>query len=343
MKLSGCDNESNTVRASLSHIVAEAKRRDQTQQYKHSHTHSIPVSGFVFHESRCGSTLIANILSAFNPQQNRVYSESSPLIKAMKACGQRSIEEYDDGQNNDLFHHNNMICNNTNLVHDVVYMMGRTNDPKEKRLFFKLQSIGALYMLDFLTTSFQNTPWIFVYRDPVQVMMSHIPDPNMDNAVCLRRRGKTPVDKNFLKFVQKNIAYSGEKNNGKSVKKLSKYEYCAAHLAHLCDNAIKTYHYSKASSKLGMMVNYDKLPDILSEFILPMHFGQEVGETEKKRIKQVASVYSKGRTERYNIWVPDSKRKEQRAYPELEVAAQQYLHPTYAALEKLSIQGVNGK
>ena len=33
----------------------------------------LKLHGVVFHESRCGSTLVANSLAAFNPERKRVY------------------------------------------------------------------------------------------------------------------------------------------------------------------------------------------------------------------------------------------------------------------------------
>jgi hypothetical protein len=47
-------------------------------------TKVLKVGGVVFHESRCGSTLVSNLLVASNPQAHRVYSESNPPIGRYK-------------------------------------------------------------------------------------------------------------------------------------------------------------------------------------------------------------------------------------------------------------------
>lgn len=39
----------------------------------------VPPRGFVYHETRCGSTLVANMLAA--PSSNRVFSESKPPVQ----------------------------------------------------------------------------------------------------------------------------------------------------------------------------------------------------------------------------------------------------------------------
>lgn len=39
----------------------------------------VPPRGFVYHETRCGSTLVANMLAGLEP--NRVFSESKPPVQ----------------------------------------------------------------------------------------------------------------------------------------------------------------------------------------------------------------------------------------------------------------------
>ena len=89
------------------------------------YVHAMEPKGFVFHESRCGSTLVANSLAAFDPDFTRVYSESGPPVEAAKAFNR-------DRRDSSI-----------QLLRDVIYMMGRTNDPDEEHLFFKVQSIGS--------------------------------------------------------------------------------------------------------------------------------------------------------------------------------------------------------
>ena len=51
-------------------VVKRAREYDDREE---SDTLAIPSSGFVFQESRCGSTLVANSLAAVDPQKHRVY------------------------------------------------------------------------------------------------------------------------------------------------------------------------------------------------------------------------------------------------------------------------------
>ena len=115
-----------TVHVDLFTAVTEARAFDDVDQSTSlDKVHAMQPSGFVFHESRCGSTLVANSLAAFSPNQNRVYSESGPPLDAAKLFDPSHADE------------------SIQLLKDVIYMMGRTNLEEEKSLFFKVQSIGT--------------------------------------------------------------------------------------------------------------------------------------------------------------------------------------------------------
>lgn len=190
-----CRND-NTYSYDLKKIVELAKAMDENN----STAHSIKLSGFIFHESRCGSTLVANALTAMDPIEHRVYSESKPPMSAMTACG--------------------VTGKPCQLLRDVVYMMGRTGDPNEQRMFFKMQSSGSRY-IDVMRDSFPDTPWVFVYREPVQIMMSQLKKRRPARANCVRHMAhyKMPEStKNFLATI------------GRGAEGLSHVEKCALHL-----------------------------------------------------------------------------------------------------------------
>ena len=132
----------------------------------------VPPTGFVFHESRVGSTLIANFLAS-DPWA-LVFSESTPVANAILHCTtcskQRQIE----------------------LFRNVVTLMGRS--PYHKRLFIKSQSITTTRM-HIPLEAFPDTPWAFVFRTPVQTMMSHLdPAKGSGAAPCLRSKRSPPPE-----------------------------------------------------------------------------------------------------------------------------------------------------
>ncbi len=151
----------------MSTIVKKARKYDEMYpEHKNEHpygpdvyVHSLRTSGFVFHESRVGSTLAANSLVAMDPVKHRVYSEASPITTSLMAC-------------NEIERHCDMNAN-VELVRDVVYLMGRSNNPLEQHQFFKVSSIGSK-SIGLFRKAFPDIPWIFIYRDPVQTMMSHM-------------------------------------------------------------------------------------------------------------------------------------------------------------------------
>jgi hypothetical protein len=303
--------KSSTIRVDLHEAVTKAREFDRLKQ-KNTNTSSslspmvrtMEPKGFVFHESRCGSTLVANSLAAFDPEKTRVYSESSPPINAAKLYNPAEEEE------------------SLQLVRDVIYLMGRTNDEKEEHLFFKIQSIGVK-SIHIFRKAFPQTPWLFVYRDPVQVMRSHLKSQGTSQAVCLRSKRSPQQD--LIKLVHRIGGID------KNLSTLSTEEFCAAHLATLCEAAITQI---KDSDGLGKAVNYSNLMTSLVEELIPKHFLNisSLSDGAKTNIAKVSEYYSKGRRGGKE-WKEDSQQKEITAWEELKNASAKYLQPSYLELE----------
>ena len=102
----------------------------------------IPPTGFVFHESRVGSTLVANTLAS--DPFSIVFSESAPAANALLHCESCSRER------------------NIQIFRDVVTLMGRT--PIHNRLFFKFQSITSTKMEIALEVGSKK---LFVFPSPL--------------------------------------------------------------------------------------------------------------------------------------------------------------------------------
>ena len=177
---------SNRRREKLSVLVQEIK---DEQASGLSGGIVVPPTGFVFHESRVGSTLVANFLAS-DPWA-LVFSESTPVANAILHCETCSVERQ------------------IQLFRDVILLMGRS--PIHKRLFFKFQSITCTKMeialqvlhtsnfvyvcIKSLSQAFPETSWVFLYRNPVQTMMSHLDPLKGGNAApCLRSKRSPPVE-----------------------------------------------------------------------------------------------------------------------------------------------------
>ena len=268
----------------------------------------LDLRGVVFHESRCGSTLAANSMMALNPQKHRVYSESSPPLQAMKACGEG-------------YHKLCSVEAAANLLKDVIYIMGRSNDPREENLFFKFQSITTR-SLETFRAAFPTTPWIFMYREPVEVLASqlNVPGGRISKANCVRSKSSPMI----RAFIDKSEYHFDD---------LIDEEFCAIHLATLCESALKNIEDAEG---LGMAVNYS--PDLVYDFldvIFPQHFRTPVDDAGRGRVLNISSTYSKNRGRKNDEeFKPDSQSKERFATEEMKNAAKDFLEESFHKLEK---------
>lgn len=170
---------------------------------------SIDPTGFVFHEGRCGSTLVSNSLMAWDPAKTKLFSEPQPALQALLACDKSRV--------------NCNVRKAAKLFRDTVYAMGRTNDPLESRMFMKLLPTSVL-AIDVVKMAFPDTPWLFVYRDPIHVLVSNMKDRVNDNApgpYCTEGMKQEHMSEFMADIVSR---------AGVSASNLTTVEYCAAYL-----------------------------------------------------------------------------------------------------------------
>ena len=210
---SGC-GRANRVRP-LSALLVEAR----AQAAREGRALLYP-SGFVFHESRVGSTLTANILAAV--PTHLVYSEGfrMPCASCEPAAKLRALRDY-------------------------VALMG--NSASHARLFIKFQS-AMTPLMPLIAQAFPDVPWLFIFREPVQVMMSHGERGGFDRAVCTSGQRSPPSE--VCAILAGDAAADGgaprdawtPRRRGApdtgGCRDAPKPRYCAAHLARLCDSAI---------------------------------------------------------------------------------------------------------
>jgi hypothetical protein len=279
----------------------------------------------VFHETRCGSTLIANLFASFAPKHTRVYSESPPPVAALKAC------------------ENNRRCDEgaqEALIRDVFYMMGRvTRVERPQYVFYKIQSVGV-HSISAFTKAMPDVPWMFAYRDSVEIMMSHFKNYQFSSKqqqqqddrflpVCLRNY--RAADRNQPLMLQQLVS-----DKDLVVSDLSKEDYCSAHLASLAASAIQEYKkVSQGAVAKRWFINYNQLPHIIWEKVLP-GLGITIETNMMERMKQVAHVYSKGRgVKAGEHFEEDSTMKQDKAPDVVKKAAAEFLVPVYEQLEAI--------
>jgi hypothetical protein len=115
--------------------------------------------GFIFHMSRCGSTLISQMLA--ESERNIVASEPAPLDGVLRA--------------------HFLIRGLSSEVQSewVRAMVGALSQPRvggEQAFYLKLDCWHT-HQIDLVRCAFPDVPLIFVYRDPHEVMVSHARTP----------------------------------------------------------------------------------------------------------------------------------------------------------------------
>jgi hypothetical protein len=115
----------------------------------------LTLAGFIFHMSRCGSTLVSRMLAAL--PQNVVISEAGVIDAVLHAHFR--VPGVSDDERGDW-------------LSGLVAALSRPKTICERQLFVKFDSCHVLD-LPLIRRIFPTVPWIFVYRHPLEVIASH--------------------------------------------------------------------------------------------------------------------------------------------------------------------------
>jgi hypothetical protein len=249
-------------------------------------------AGFVFHLSRCGSTLITQMLAGL--PQSVVLSEAGVLDRML-----RSHEHAPEAS----------IAQRVEWLQWLVSALGQRRTGLERRLFIKFDPRNIVD-LPLLRLAFPDVPWIFVYRNPVEVMVS-----NLRAASPLVTRGILGPD--FLNFDISLVA--GMEDD----------EYAARVLGVIAETAAR-----HAAGAQGKLIEYRQLPDIVWGD-LGRHFGLDFTPEDVERLKQVATLDAKHPKRRFES---DTEAKKREAGERMRSLAEQWIEPPYAKLEEIRRQ-----
>lgn len=126
------------------HSWESLKRRLETEPY-------LPVEALIFHCSRCGSTLLNRFFEI--DASNRAFAEPEALLKYLIANAQQ------------------LSAGVAGELATLVRAFGLSPRVAEKRTIIKLNSHALLY-LPLFRACFPNVPFIYLLRDPVEVVAS---------------------------------------------------------------------------------------------------------------------------------------------------------------------------
>lgn len=239
----------------------------------------LPLSGLVFHLSRCGSTLVSQSFAA--GEETVVISEAAPIDDVLRASD--VTDAWRIGR-----------------LRAIVSALGRKRRPAERHCVVKLDAWLALD-IPIVARAFPGVPWFFVYRDPVEIVVSHQRSPSR-----------------FMAAVNAPSLFGIDLADAVS---MLPQEYCARALARICD-AVAGFNPTPAQ-----LVSYAELPGAIEHRIAPA-FGIKLGPAGR-----AAARFDAKRPDR--VFVPDGEEKQQSASPAIRAAVERFAAVPYARLEAL--------
>lgn len=239
-------------------------------------------SGLIFHMSRCGSTLISQMLKAVPGVA--VFSEPAPVDAVVRAS------EFDI----DLSEQQH-----AKWLRTIVRALGSSSS--QRAYFLKLDCWHAVD-LPLFRRAFPSVPWIFVYRDPLEVLASHAAEP------------AEWTDRGYLKAERFGF-------DAATIPPAALAEYRTHLLAGILRSVLECGG--------GHLVNYSQLPDY-GWTTLPRTFGLDPSAEEIAAMQEVAMQDAKRSA---FAFAPDTERKRASAAPELRALCEAHLYPLYQKLE----------
>jgi len=243
-------------------------------------------AGFIFHISHCGSTLFSRVLGALD--HNIVISEPGVLEIAFRTHPRYRL--FTDDQR-------------ITFMRWLINALGQKRLGNESGYFIKFESY-AILDLPLIALAFPDVPWVFLYREPVPVMVSNLRE----------RSGRSlpgAIDPAILGL------------DLQSVMSMRFEEYVAMTINRMCQAAL-----SYANGK-GLLINYTQLPDVIWSRVLPF-FGLEYPSGDVDKMNAVSSFNAKQPDAKY---VDDTEAKKRQASAFLLEMAEKWIVPVYQELE----------
>lgn len=263
------------------------------------HVNSLQPTLFIFHLSRCGSTLVSNALKSI---RNAIVISEPQAINEILApfspqCSAYSREEWND-------------CL-PRLMRGVVSALGQIRNLDQQYYFIKFTSWNVFH-LSLVRSLWPAVPCLFVYRDPVEVMVSVI----RNNTRWMKYRLRPEFAELLPDCDRDEIA------------QMSREDFCARVLGRFCATVVA------AAAERMFLLNYCEINCEMLLTLLNRINCRLTGE-EAQAMSKTMKVYSKdtGQTETF---ADDSDVKRRSASPMIYSAAERWAMSSYSELEELS-------
>jgi len=253
-------------------------------------------SGFIFHMSKCGSTLVAKVLD--QPDNQIVIKEPTPLHenlwKYLTNNWQESVTFTED---------------NLRLIRNLIQLMGRKRLIKQDRYFVRFRSWNIAFV-EVIQQAFPDTPSLFIYRDPVKVMASILNKPTTG----LPRLNESNAAAYITKYSREELI------------KMDKLDYFTSfykQYLYLGLNKMKSVYY----------LNYRQLNKYNIDQILRIAFNYEANKSDLALMQAQFDTYSKDDTGSVRF-VSDRKEKKKQVTTAMREVAEKHLMSMYFKLEE---------
>jgi hypothetical protein len=281
-----------TLQRQMMHPFHQVFRRDSSMEAMVEWTEAhpgAPLGGIIFHMSRCGSTLLCRQLMAL--ERNIVASEPAPVDGVLRASMHipglpREVQ-----------------------VRWLRAMVAAIGQPRNgEQAFYLKTDCWHVRHADLLCEAFPEAPLIFLYRDPVEVMVSQ------------RRMPSVWTVPGMVHPHALGMEFSDWDPRETDV-------YCARALANICEAGLR----ATQSDPRCVLVNYSELPEAMYGRLVG-HFG--LREANVPAMREAAQQNSKvpGMT-----FVGDARTKQAEATERLRAVVAEHLQPVYERLEAVRL------
>ena len=251
-----------------------------------------PPAGFIFHASRCGSTLVAQMLASI--ARNRVLSEPD-ILDSLLAAARRSSLTGD---------------RTLRLLRGIVGALGRPPRQPERSYFVKFSS-AAILAMPLIRRAFPDVPWVFLYRDPLEILGAQLHVTGDRLPPGLAQAGL--LDGDPAEF-----------------ERMPPADFWARVLVSRCAAALEWYQPGRT-----LLLNYPQLPGAVWEILRPF-FGATCSPEDIERMRSAATRNAKAPSRSF---VADSDRKRRAVTPAVHALVDSLVMPLYRRLESIRIEG----
>ena len=256
---------------------------------------SVPPTGFIFHSSRCGSTLVANACRAID---NSIVLSEPPALDKLIA---RLITDAADHEPKSAIY--------SALIRGLVHGLAQRRKGNERHLFIKF-ACCSFSQIDRIRRIWPNVPWLFLYRDPIETIVSNI-------------KSVPP----WLVDDDHRVLASITGTSTAQVAAMPLEELCARTIGSLFSTADRLANHS------GMLLNYNQLSVPVISSVLKF-FNITPSSDELETIARTSRIYAK-ETSATRTFISDADTKQQQASALVREMAAAWASEPYRRLEEI--------